>query len=282
MRFIDWSSLQSHLIRIYEGPVFESARNGRYTSNEISCWLVRKGRVELSTGRNRVVARPGEWAFVASPTRTQSFSADAEILSIYFHFAWPGDEPFFLRPTNEVFSATRFPNLERTAVRLLQLVRRHMLKVDANLHFEKCTLDASLRVQALLPDWLRAYIETMLELGHAPQRITGLDERVLQLVRELDRHPLAEPFDEGRFARTLGLSAQHLAALFLHEYGTTPRRYLERRRREAARHALEHTSASVKAVAFSLGFRYASHFCAWFKEGEDRTPTEFRRRRSEA
>ena len=56
---------------------------------------------------------------------------------------------------------------------------------------------------------------------------------------------------------------------------------VERRRREAARHALEHTSASVKAVAFSLGFRYASHFCAWFKEGEDRTPTDFRRRRND-
>lgn len=278
MRFMDWSSLQFHLIRVYEGPVFEEARRGRYTSHEVSCWLVRKGRVELTTGRQRVVARPGEWAFVASPTRTQHFSADAEILSVYFHFAWPGDEPLFKRTINEVFAADRFPNLERTAVRLLQYMRRHMLKVDANLQFEKCALDVYLRTQALLPDWLGAYVEAMLELGHAPQRLTGLDERALQLVRELDRHPLAETFDETRFARSIGLSPQHLAGLFLHDYGATPRRYLERRRHEAARHALEHTSASVKAVAFSLGFRYESHFCAWFKQAEKCTPSEFRER----
>lgn len=278
MRFIDWSSLQFHLIRIYEGPVFEHVRKGRYTSNEVSCWLVRKGRVEITTGRARVVARAGDWAFVASPTRAQSFSADAEILSVYFHFAWPGDEPLFQRPTNEVFPSTRFPELERTAVKLLQFFRRRMTKVDANIQFERCALDVYLRTQALLPDWLRAYVATMLELGHAPQRITGLDERALQLVRELERHPLAEAFDEAKFARGIGLSAAHLAGLFLHDYGTTPRRYLDKRRREAARHALEHTAASVKAVAFALGFRYESHFCAWFKQAEGCTPTDFRKR----
>jgi AraC-like DNA-binding protein len=278
MRFMDWSSLQFHLIRIYEGPVFEHARRGRYTSDKVSCWLVRQGRVELTTGRNRVVAKPGEWAFVASPTRTQAFSADAEILSVYFHFAWPGDEPLFNRSINQVFPAERFPALEKSAMRLLQLMRRHMPRVDANLQFEKCSLDVYLRTQALLPDWMRAYVETMLQLKHTPQRLVGLDERALQLVRELDRHSLAEPFDEFRVASSIGLSAAHLAGLFLRDYGATPRRYLDRRRREAARHALEHTSASVKAVAFSLGFRYESHFCAWFKQAEHCTPSEFRGR----
>lgn len=276
MRFVDWSSLQFHLIRIYEGKVFAHARKGSYISDEVSCWLVRKGGVEITTGRNRVVARPGEWAFVASPTRLQNFSADAEILSVYFHFAWPGGEPLFRRPLNEVFPAQSFPELERTALRLLRFIRRRMRTVDANLQFECCDLDVYLHAQALLPDWLRAYVDTMLELGHAPERICGLDERALQLVRELERHPLAETFDEARFALGIGLSAPHLAGLFLRDYGTTPRRYLEKRRREAARYALKHTSASVKAVAFSMGFRYESHFCAWFRRLEGCTPTAFR------
>jgi AraC-like DNA-binding protein len=278
MRFIDWSSLQFHLIWIYEGPVFAHARTGRYTSNEVSCWLLRKGRVELTTGRTKVVARPGEWAFVAAPTRTQAFSNDAEILSVHFHLAWPGDEPLLPRTRNEVFPAERFPELERSALRLLQLVRRYIPKLDANLHFAPCSLDVYLRAQDLLPDWLHAYIGAMLALGYTPQRLSGLDERALQLVIALDRHPLIERFDEAAFARSVGLSPQHLVGLFLKDYGVTPRRYLERRRLEAARHALAHTSASVKSIGFSLGFRYESHFCAWFRQTEKCTPSAYRER----
>ena len=278
MRFIDWSSLQFHLIWIYVGPVFPHARTGRYTDNEISCWLLKKGQVELCTGRNRVIAQPGEWAFVASPTRAQVFSADAEILSVHFHLAWPGGEPLFQRAKNEIFPAAQFPRLERSALQLLRLVRRHMPKLDANLQFERCSLDVYLRAQDLLPDWLRAYVDTMLALGHSPQRLAGLDERALQLVTALDRHPLAEPFNEAGFARGIGLSVPHLTDLFTKDYGVTPRRYLERRRREAAQHALAHTSASVKSVAFSLGFRYESHFCAWFRQHEQCTPSAYRER----
>ena len=276
MRFIDWSSLQFHLIWIYEGPVFAHARTGRYTDNDVSCWLMRKGRVELTTGRNRVVARPGEWAFVASPTRTQAFSADAEILSVHFHLAWPGEEPLFPRKRNEVFSAEGFPELEKSALRLLQLFRRFMPKVDANLQFEKCSIDLYLRAQERLPDWLRAYAKTMLALGCSPQRLTGLDERTLQLGMALDRHPLGLRFDEAAFAHQIGLSRQHLTALFVRDYGVTPRHYRERRLREAARHALAHTSASVKSIAYSLGFRQESHFCAWFRQNEKFTPTGYR------
>ncbi|OAM90466.1 helix-turn-helix transcriptional regulator [Termitidicoccus mucosus] len=276
MRLIDWTSLQCHLTWVYEGPVFDCARTSRETTNDVSCWLMRRGRVELTTGGNRVTARKGEWAFVAAPTRTQKFSADAEILSVRFQLAWPSGDPLFARTQNQVFPAAQFPGLEKTAMRLLRLVRRHMPKVDANVQFEKCSLDVFLSVQNLLPAWQRAYVETMLALGHMPHRLTGVDERALQLVRTLDHHPLEESFAFVRFARDVGLTPQYLAGIFLRSYGMTPKRYLEHRRLEAARHALAHTSISVKAAAYSLGFRHESHFCAWFKQHEGRTPSDFR------
>jgi AraC-like DNA-binding protein len=278
MRFIDWSSLQFHLIWIYEGPVLPFARKGEFTHNGVTCWLVRKGHVEVAAGRQSVPARPGQWVFVAAPTRKQSFSADAEILSIYFHLAWPGNAPLFERGKIEVFPASQFPNLEASAMRLLQFVRRHVDKVDANLQFEKCSFEIFLRTQELLPAWLRAYVECMLARGHAPLRITGMDERATQLVIALDRQPVSDPFDLDGFARRMGLSMRHLANLFCKEYGATPKFYLEKRRRDAARHALAHTSASVKSVAFTLGFRYESHFCAWFRRFEKCTPSVFRKR----
>jgi AraC-like DNA-binding protein len=278
MRFIDWSSLQFHLIWIYEGPVLPYARSGEFTHKGITCWLVRKGCVEVTTGRQCITIRPGQWVFVEAPTRKQSFSADAEILSIYFHLAWPGNEPLFERKKTEVFPASQFPYLEAPAMRLLQFVRRNINKVDANLRFEKCSFEVFLRTQELLPAWLRAYVECMLARGHTPLRLVGMDERATQLVIALDRHPLSEAFDLDGFARRLGLTTRHLAELFCKEYGVTPRCYFENRRRDAAKHALAHTSASVKSTAFTLGFRYESHFCAWFRRFEKCTPSMFRKR----
>ncbi len=278
MRFIDWSSLQFHLMWIYEGPVLPYVRNGEFTHSGVTCWLVRKGRVVVTTGGQSITVGPGNWVFVAAPTRRQCFSPDAEILSIYFHLAWPGNAPLFERKKTEVFPASQFPYLEAPAMRLLRFMRRNMRKTDFNLRFEECSFDVFLRTQELLPAWLRVYVKCMLARGRAPLRLTGMDERALQLVIALDRLPLSEPFDLDGFAKRMGLSTRHLVELFAREYGDTPRAYFEKRRRDAAKHALAHTSASVKSIAFTLGFRYESHFCAWFRRFEKCTPSVFRKR----
>ena len=278
MRFIDWSSLQSHLMWVYEGRVLPPALNAEFTHHGVTCWLMRKGRVEVAGGGQRVTAGAGQWVFVAAPARKQTFSADAEILSIYFHLAWPGDVPLFERKKTEVFPASQFPGLEAPAVRLLQFMRRNMDKTDYDLRFERCSFEVFLRTQELFPAWLRAYVGCMLARGHAPLRLVGRDDRATQLVIALDRQPLHEPFDFDGFARRMGLTARHLAELFCKDYGSSPRSYLEKRRWGAAKHAIAHTSASVKSVAFSLGFRQESHFCAWFRRFAKCTPSVFRRR----
>jgi transcriptional regulator GlxA family with amidase domain len=57
-----------------------------------------------------------------------------------------------------------------------------------------------------------------------------------------------------RMAERAALSERHLARLFIAETGTTPARYVERLRVEAARDLLEATAASVDTVAEKAGF----------------------------
>jgi transcriptional regulator GlxA family with amidase domain len=57
-----------------------------------------------------------------------------------------------------------------------------------------------------------------------------------------------------RMAERAALSERHLARLFIAETGTTPARYVERLRVEAARDLLEATAAPVDTVAEKAGF----------------------------
>lgn len=276
LRFRDWSCVRHGLVWAYDDAVLRKARQGVYTNPDFSCWLVRRGQVTLTTGRQTVVARAGQWAFVACPTRRQNFSEDARILSIHFHFSWPGGEPVIAQPRNVVFSAADHPRLDRAARPIARLVTRHFPGAGAFLSDSLCTLPVYLRAQSLLPLWLDAYLETQAALGNFPRRLGLDDDRMLHAFAELDRQPLDEKFSEKRFVAASGLGRSQLNALFVRSAGTTPRRYFEKRRLEAAQRLLSGTRASVKEIALDLGFRHVAHFSAWFSRLTGASPTQTR------
>lgn len=276
MRFRDWSSLRYYLLWAYEDAVPLHAHVGTYSDDDIACWLIIKGSVKLTTNGNSVTARRGQWVFVASPLRHQAFSRDAEILSLHIHLSWPGGDPLFERTRNVIFDAAQFPQLEAAARPMLQLVQRHFPQAETYLPCTPCGLGVYLRVQNLLPTWIASYYDTLIALGFVPRRLAGIDERVLNSVVELDRLPLQQRMNEKSLARNAGLSKTHFNALFVEELGTTPRRYFERRRLDSADQLLTRTGMSIKEIAFTLGFKYESHFCAWFRRLRGMRPTAFR------
>lgn len=278
-RFADWAGLQYHLLWAYEGPAPVVARDTTSASADTSCWLIRKGSVVLKTkGQSPVVARAGQWAFVASPVRHQRFSEDAELLSLHFQLTWPGGVQVVERGRNVVVDAARIPGLEKAARPVVKLLARHFPGAGAFLPERRCDRTAYFKTQALLPALLNAYLDAQEALGHRSTPQAGPDERVAKAAMRLERMPVDRAWSEAGLNRELGLSRSHLHALFVAELGTTPRRYLERRRLAAAERLLGQTGRSVKAVAAELGFRHASHFCAWFRRLRGIRPSESRQK----
>lgn len=275
-RFQDWASVRYGLMWAYEGAVAAMGRAGTWTHADPSCWLVRKGRVTVTTKGKRVTATAGQWVFVATPTRTQAFSEDAEILSVHFHFGWPGGEPVIEQRLNAVFDATDVPQLEKAALPMVRLVAKHFPAASAFLPTARCTFPLYLRVQNMLPRWLSAYLEAQAWLGAYPKRVGEMDERVLQAIVELDRRPLNEKFSERSLVTQAGLGRSRLNALFLQATGVSPRRYYERRRLETCERLLVHTGTSLKEIAFDLGFGSESHFSHWFRGHRAVAPSAFR------
>jgi transcriptional regulator GlxA family with amidase domain len=90
-------------------------------------------------------------------------------------------------------------------------------------------------------------------------------------------HPAADLAVETLAARA-GMSVRHFARSFRAEVGTTPARYVESVRVEAARRRLEETDESVEAIAAACGFGTAETLRRTFLRLLHVPPTEYRRR----
>lgn len=276
LRFADWSALRHALLWCYDGPVPPRGHEGDFAQPDLSCWLVRKGKVTVTAAGHTVTARAGQWIFVAVPARHQSFSANAEILSMHFHFSWPGGEPVIGQKHSLVFSAADHPELERRALPLVRLVKRHFPKASAFLSDEPCSLPLYLEVQNHLPRWIAAYLEVQAAHGVYPRRLDVDDNRLLQVWAELDRLPLGRRFSEAALVKGAPLARSQLNALFTRAAGLTPRRYFEQRKLDAARRLLTTPGVSLKEIAADLGFRHGSHFSQWFKRLHGAPPSSMR------
>ncbi len=113
------------------------------------------------------------------------------------------------------------------------------------------------------PDLARAVARWTVMFLQRPGGQSQFSERlsvpagVLAPLREVLDHVVAQPAADhslAELARRAALSERHFRRTFLQQTGTTPARFVERVRVEAAREVLERTSAPIEAVAGSCGF----------------------------
>jgi transcriptional regulator GlxA family with amidase domain len=100
---------------------------------------------------------------------------------------------------------------------------------------------------------------------------------VRSLQQAVVEHPGADCSVEA-MARRVGMSPRHLARVFTDEVGTTPARYVEQVRLEAARRRLEESADAVEAVAATCGFGSTETMRRSFVRALGVPPAEYRRR----
>jgi AraC family transcriptional regulator len=76
-------------------------------------------------------------------------------------------------------------------------------------------------------------------------------------------------------AAEAGLSPYHFARAFKRSVGSSPHRYVLRRRIERAKYHLAAGELSLAAVALACGFGSQSHFTARFRATTGLTPRQF-------
>jgi transcriptional regulator GlxA family with amidase domain len=100
----------------------------------------------------------------------------------------------------------------------------------------------------------------------------------LRAAKDLVDGRYAEPLDLDALAARAGVSRYHFLRQFEAAYGTTPGRYLTRRRIERAQELLRTANLTVTEVCMLVGFSSPGAFSARFREVTGETPSGYRRR----
>jgi AraC-like DNA-binding protein len=118
-----------------------------------------------------------------------------------------------------------------------------------------------------------AGVTSKLSAQNAPHWHDGALGRALQLIGSDYRNRLSI----GDLARQAGISIRSLERTFVRTFHTTPLRYLNRVRLQAARHALVHTDKPIATIAVECGFYDQSHLTTQFSRSFGQSPSRYRR-----
>ena len=113
---------------------------------------------------------------------------------------------------------------------------------------------------------------------HARGGVQATDDlaRVMPAMEIVDQR-LAEPeLSVGDLAAAIFLSEVQFRKIFRRATGTTPAKFIQRRRVEAARTMLRSTDDTVESIAFACGFREAGFFHRVFRKWTGTTPGRYR------
>ncbi len=140
--------------------------------------------------------------------------------------------------------------------------------------------DASREAALSVARWLVLFLRRP---GNQAQFSAQFAEQTAQRdsLRDLQRWIAANPGDDLRveaLAARAAMSPRHFARVWHAEVGTTPARYVERVRLEAARRRLEESDATAEGIAAGCGFGTAETMRRTFLRALGTPPSEYRRR----
>ena len=112
----------------------------------------------------------------------------------------------------------------------------------------------------------------------APLSVQSADRRALRDVQHHIVEHLGDDLTVDTLAARAAMSPRHFARCFREETGSTPARFVESARIEAARRRLEESDDAVEAIARACGFGTAETMRRAFVRNVRVGPTEYRRR----
>lgn len=274
-----WRTLQCEWLWVYRG----TAPRVRVWSGEIcvppGLFFVESGAVSIRADGQETKVPAGHAFFSAPGLRRQWFEPGTRLLSVGLRSEWDDGRPLFSSGLNSAFETDRVKQLHTATVRLFSAVhgQRRDVAYAEGIAKRTQTLKDWAGHEAAYRQWFASYVETLHQLGVTPTPQTApADRRMEQLRQWLNTWPLALPLNLDEAARMTGLSTRRVHALLRGHLGMTAQAYVEKRRLAHARQRLLQEDTAFKEIAFSLGFRHASHFTAWFRRQSGLTPTACR------
>lgn len=269
-----WRSLRHEWLWVYRGQVPTFGVWSAEIPVPPGVFFVEHGEVRIRADGKEVIVPRGH-AFVSAPgLRQHWFAQDTRLLSVGFRSHWPDGTPLFRSGLN---IAAKCPKLRSATLELFRRVHGGQKSVtyrEATQHTARTITDWAVH-DAAFAAWFVVLIETLHELGIQPGLPAGKSRRrVNQLITWLNARPLDQTVPTLPPAFPLG--TRRADQLLQQHLGIGMRAFLEHRRLDAARERILADTTTLKEIAFTLGFRHASHFTAWFRRHTGVSPSVYR------
>lgn len=272
-RMIDWSQLRYRLIWAYSGRPSPHERSAGEPG--LTAWRVNQGRAILRTPGGSTILASGQWVLLPGSGTEATFSPDTEIISIRVHASWPDGRILFDPSRPLVTTALQGECLAPAAHELVRFVRQR-ISAMGDVEAETADLATFLELNVRMAEWLKAYADTAVALGHQPSRIGLVDARALAARQHLDAAPLQSPLEIAPLLRTVGLSRKQLDRVLVAETGRSLQRYFDARRLDFALMALRTLPLTIKEISGRVGFTETAAFSHWIRRNTGRSPSEWR------
>ena len=197
--------------------------------------------------------------------KPHSYWADVSAEFLWLHFDGPNIEKLFqeLSVHNDDKNAFSPKDPERTEKRIHEMI--------LNQRYGKFSTEfnESENIYKLL-------MELFINLSSTERIHDESGEKAVDEALVFIRQHLGEELSVGTVAAHVGLSESHFSRKFRKVMNSSPKDFIIRRRITEAKHLLKNTSASVKEIAFQVGFNSESHFINTFTEKNGLSPKQFR------
>lgn len=277
---LPWSQLRLEWLWVYDGMVPVTGVWSEEIVVPASVFFVIEGEGRIRADGRKVVVAGGNAFLAAAGVRRQWFAPGTRLLSVGFRASWPNGMNLNTKALNRVVAGTDVRELALATQKLFRAVHgrkkmvgfRDAVKAAPASFAEWAQHDAAFRA------WFAEYVATLCNAGLVASEVArSTDERVLELMRRLDRWPLDQALEGPRWVEGLPFGVRRAEQLIGKQLGITPHQHLMRRRLELARSLLTNTTTSIKVIAHRIGLRHASHFTKWFRRHAGVSPSAFRR-----
>lgn len=269
-----WRRLRHEWLWVYCGPVPRCEVWSAEIPVPPGVFFVERGEVRIRADGNEIIVSRGQAFFSAPGLRQHWFAKNTRLLSVGFRSVWPDGSPLFRCGMN---FAAKSPKLRLATLALFRRVHRGRKTV---VYRDSVTVKAQsladwASYEEAFAAWFVVFIDTLRQRGVQPEsRAPASRRRVDQLVAWLNSRPLDQAVPTLPPGFMLGM--RRADQILQQHLGVSLRVFLERRRLDTARERIVADHGTLKEIAFTLGFRHASHFTAWFRRHTGVSPSAYR------
>jgi AraC-like DNA-binding protein len=279
IRMGNWSRLQPKLLWASKGEIPSWAINiqldGIGQSTDV--WYLEEGTLTLHYERETETYEGPAWVVPRHYSMRQTLSPGSRKIGIRFTLNWADDSPVFFLDRTLQFPKGKYRKFDRAAADLVSFVEKNLQGSDLFVGKRSAPITKIGGYFSCFWTWIDAYVSVLSRLEVPLDLRPTLDSRVAAAIDYLRKLPLSEPLREKDLAEHCSLSVAQLNRLFHQQIGCTPVQVRNKQKMSAACQALLFSGASIKTLAYDLGFNTSQHFAFWFRKRTGQSPRDFRR-----